>query len=177
MTLEPATVSVQPQVDPTASEVAEALASSASVDAVAPITAEPEQVDSSEPAGVSGAAALEPVGTALEQAQPAEAEPSALAGDAAVEQVLLEAVLADPAQPEPDERVLHAAGCACAACSGGPSPSPSQQGAGANALAAASLGTLDQLADYLETQFWTDSNTTNRNFNLRSQERMPNLVS
>ena len=33
-------------------------------------------------------------------------------------------------------------------------------------MAAASLGTLDQLADYLETQFWTDSNTTNRNFNL-----------
>ena len=83
-----------------------------------------------------------------------------------VEQVLPEAVLADPVRPEPVESVLHAAGCACAACRGGAPSSPSQQGAGGNALAAASLGTLDQLADYLETQFWTDSNTTNRNFNL-----------
>ena len=63
--------------------------------------------------------------------------------------------------------VLHAGGCACAACRGRSAGATSASAAGSEgALSAASLGTLDQLADYLETQFWTDSNTTNRNFNL-----------
>ncbi|MEC8096712.1 MAG: hypothetical protein VX105_05700, partial [Cyanobacteriota bacterium] len=118
---------------------------------------------------------MDPVGTAPEQAPPEEAEASALSDDGSAEKVSPEvvpsdphqpeAVLADPVQPDLVERVLHAAGCACAACGGVPS-SQSQQGSGGEVLAAASLGTLDQLADYLETQFWTDSDTTNRNFNL-----------
>ena len=64
-----------------------------------------------------------------------------------------------------DEPVLHAAGCACAACRGGSAGSGAGSG---NGLSSASLGTLDQLADYLETQFWTDFSgaNSNRNFNL-----------
>ena len=64
-----------------------------------------------------------------------------------------------------DEPVLHAAGCACAACRGGSADSQLGSGAG-DVVSAASLGTLDQLADFLETQFWSDWGTTNRNFNL-----------
>ena len=65
------------------------------------------------------------------------------------------------------ERVLHAAGCACAACRGGSADSQLASGVGpGDDLSAASLGTLDQLADYLETQFWSDYGTSNRNFNL-----------
>ena len=88
MTLEPETGNDQSQVEATPVAVVEAPASAVSVDAVAPITAEPEQVESSEPAEVSGAAELEPVGTAPEQASPAEAELTALSDDAAVEQAV-----------------------------------------------------------------------------------------
>ena len=66
-----------------------------------------------------------------------------------------------------EEPVLHASGCACAACRGSKVDSQLNSGATAgNGLSAASLGTLDQLADYLETQFWSDAGTSDRHFNL-----------
>lgn len=63
--------------------------------------------------------------------------------------------------------VLHAGGCACAACRGRSAGATSASAAGSEgALSAASLGTLDQLADYLETEFWADFGTSSRKFNL-----------
>ncbi len=65
------------------------------------------------------------------------------------------------------ELVLHAAGCACAACRGGSADSQLGSGEGSgDDVSAASLGTLDQLADYLETEFWSERGDSNRNFNL-----------
>ena len=72
------------------------------------------------------------------------------------------------------EPVLHAAGCACAACRGGSADSQLSSGAGSgDDFSAASLGTLDQLADYLETVFWNDFGTVNRNFNLGATGTSP----
>ena len=95
-----------------------------------------------------------------------------LANDSVVDQSGLEDPAVAEASEDPtsdgsdvpvEEPVLHAAGCACAACCG---PSADSQLGSGEGLSAASLGTLDQLADYLETQFWSDYGTSNRNFNL-----------
>ena len=53
MTLEPETGNDQSQVEVTPAAVVEAPASAVSVEAVEPVMAEPEQVESSEPAEVS----------------------------------------------------------------------------------------------------------------------------
>ena len=65
---------------------------------------------------------------------------------------------------------LHAAGCVCSACAA-PAPEDGLAGGGGSAggsVSAASLGTLDQLADYLATEFWTDRGSTARQFNLEA---------
>ena len=173
MTLESAIGSDQPQVDAIASEVAEALASSVSADLVAVSTAEsePEQVETSELAQVSGAVDLKPVDSAPEQSSLVEAGPSALADDAAVEQSLPEAVLADPGQPEPAGRF-----CIPLVVVAPHVAEVHSRNRGGRECVGDLVGNLDQLADYLK-RTWTDSIRLTAILTCRSQERMPNLVS
>ena len=70
-----------------------------------------------------------------------------------------------PVSDQETEPLLHAAGCSCFACSGALADADVSAGGG-ELLSAASLGTLDDLADYLETDFWLDSGSSARQFNL-----------
>ena len=88
--------------------------------------------------------------------------------DASAAQQSADATLNDSQAPV-EGPVLHAAGCSCAACCGAEGDQTLDAGDGSgDGLSAASLGTLDQLADYLETQFWTDQASSQRSFNLSS---------
>ncbi|MDC0325903.1 M10 family metallopeptidase C-terminal domain-containing protein, partial [bacterium] len=75
-----------------------------------------------------------------------------------------------------DKEILHSAGCSCAVCQGDLSDRILKASDGSEDSLAATYGTgtLNQLADYLETGFWSDWGEVSRNFNLSSTGTSPN---